>query len=413
MRVLLFRQISSNKRDLPGLIWIALAIFFIMAMFFQPNIVFEGAAAGLKVWWEIIFPSLLPFFVVSDLLMRLGFVHFLGYLLEPIMRPLFNVPGSGGFVLVMGLVGGAPINGLLTAQLREKQLCTKSEAERLLCFTNFCSPVFMISAVAVGMLGRPELGVIIASTHYLANFIIGLGLRFYQYNEVGTGYGANSLAIKEAFVTMVRYQRQQKQTIGKLLNDAVASSVLKLLNVGGFIILFAVIIRIFAHFGLIDLIASGLALFLVPLGFSLGIVPSIASGLFETTIGSTVAAQAAVTDLQKVIAIGFMLGWSGLSIHAQVASMVAGTDISLRLFFITRLAHAFLVTGLTWLLYSSGQQVINYAVTVIAPGSSFYYPTYQIVLYFFLLGICLLIILAFLAIILRCLQQIIKGIGAW
>lgn len=414
MRIYLFRQISRNRSDIPGLIWTLLAVFFIFAMVYQPEIVFEGAAEGLKIWWDVIFPSLLPFFVASELLMNLGFVHFLGILLEPIMRPLFNVPGSGGFVLVMGLVGGAPINGLLITQLREKQLCTQSEAERLLCFTNFATPLFMISAVAVGMLGRPELGIIIAGTHYLANIIIGIGLRFYKHNEIGTGYSSSSLSIKKAFVTMLRYQRQQKQTIGKLLNDAVASSVLKLLNVGGFIILFAVIIRIFTHVGLIDLIASGFALLLVPLGFSVEIVPSIASGLFETTIGSTIASQAAVTEIQKVISIGFMLGWSGLSIHAQVASMVAKTDIGLRLFFITRIAHAFLTAGLTWLLHSSSQHVINFALPAIAPASSFYdYPTYRIILYFFLLALCLLIILVFLAIIFQYTQKMIRVVRVW
>lgn len=127
MRVHLFRQINRNKQDIPGLVWTILAIFFILTMVYQPAVVFQGAAEGLKVWWEIIFPSLLPFFVASDLLMKLGFVHFIGILLEPVMRPLFNVPGSGGFVLVMGLVGGSPINALLTAQLREKQLCTKKK----------------------------------------------------------------------------------------------------------------------------------------------------------------------------------------------------------------------------------------------------------------------------------------------
>ncbi len=415
MQIYLFRQISRNRRDIPGLIWTLLAVFFIIAMVYQPEIVFEGAVEGLKVWWEIIFPSLLPFFVASELLMKLGFVHFLGILLEPVMRPLFNVPGSGGFVLVMGLVGGSPINGLLIAQLREKHLCTQSEAERLLCFTNFATPLFMISAVAVGMLGQPELGIIIAGTHYLANIIIGFGLRFYKKSDVGTGFGSNnSVSIKKALVTMMRFQRHKKQTIGKLLNDAVTSSVLKLLNVGGFIILFGVIISIFIQVGLINLISSGFALILVPLGFAVETMPSIASGIFETTIGSTTVSETAVTELHKVIAIGFMLGWSGFSVHAQVASIVARTDIGLRLFFLTRIAHAFLSAALIWLLYPLNQHAINFVLPAIAPTSSFYdYPTYRIILYFFILAVCLLIILVFLAIILQCCQQIFRSVRVW
>ncbi|UNC90647.1 sporulation integral membrane protein YlbJ [Candidatus Contubernalis alkaliaceticus] len=415
MRFYLFRQISRNRRDIPGLIWTLLAVVFIISMVYQPAVVFEGAAEGLKVWWEIIFPSLLPFFVASELLMKLGFVHFLGILLEPVMRPLFNVPGSGGFVLVMGLVGGSPINSLLTAQLREKTLCTKSEAERLICFTNFATPLFMLSAVAVGMLGRPELGFIIAGTHYLANLMIGVGLRFYKKSEIRKVYGPNnSVSIKKALVTMLRFQRQQKQTIGKLLNNAVTSSVLKLLNVGGFIILFGVIISIFTQAGLINLISSGFTLLLVPLGFSLETMPSIARGLFETTIGSTTVSEAAVTELQKIIAIGFMLGWSGLSVHAQVSSIAAKTDIGLRLFFITRIAHAFLTAALIWLLYPVSQHVINFARPTTAPTSSFYtYPIYLIIIYLFFLAFCLLIMLVFIAKIFQFCQQTIKGVRVW
>lgn len=411
MVIQLFRKIRRNKGDITGLAWTSLAVFFIIIMVYQPAVVFEGAAEGLKIWWEVVFPSLLPFFVASELLMKLGFVNFLGILLDPIMRPLFNVPGFGGFVLVMGLVGGAPTNGLLVSELREKQLCTKSEAERLLCFTNFATPLFMISAVAVGMLGRPGLGIVIAGSHYLANIILGFGLRFYKRSEAGTYFDSDSISIKRAFMAMVLYQRKQKQTIGKLLNDSVTSSILKILNIGGFIILFSVIVRVFAQLGMIGLITSGFAVFLAPLGFSVEIVSSIASGLFETTIGSTAASKAAVTELQKLISIGFMLGWGGLSVHAQVASMVAKTDIGMRMFFVTRIVHAFLAAGITWLLHPSSQHIINFTLPAIAPGSRFCgYSTPQVILSFFFLASSFLLLLVLFAIILQWGKQIARRV---
>ncbi len=414
MRVHVFRRIGRNKHAIPGLMWILLTILFIIVIVYQPAIVFKSSLEGLKVWWEIVLPSLLPFFVASEILIKLGFVHFIGILLEPVMRFFFNVPGSGGFVLVMGLVGGAPINGLLTTQLLKKRLCTKSEAERLLCFTNFATPLFMISAVAVGMLKHPELGLIIAGTHYLANIIIGLVLRFYRRNEIGTGYRSNSLSIKNAFVTMISYQRQQKITVSTLLNDAVTASVLKLLNIGGFIILFSVIIHLFTQSGLLDLIAAGFALLMIPLGFSKEIMPAIASGLFETTIGSIIASEATVEELQKIIAIGLMLGWSGLSVHAQVSSMVAKTEINLRLFFMARIAQAFLVAGLTWLVYSPDRLNILFALPAFTTSSPLYAcPAYRIILHSFFLVPCLLLILAFLSIIFHCSLQVVRSVRFW
>ena len=51
---------------------------------------------------------------------RLGVVHMMGVFLEPVMRPLFNVPGTGSFVMAMGLASGFPIGAILTAELRSR-----------------------------------------------------------------------------------------------------------------------------------------------------------------------------------------------------------------------------------------------------------------------------------------------------
>ena len=47
-----------------------------------PQASFQAAQRGLQTWWEIVFPSLLPFFIIAELLMNLGFVAFLGTLLN-------------------------------------------------------------------------------------------------------------------------------------------------------------------------------------------------------------------------------------------------------------------------------------------------------------------------------------------
>ena len=103
--------------------------------------------------------------------MGLGVVHFMGVLLEPIMRPVFNVPGTGAFVMAMGYTSGAPIGTMLSVELRKKNLCTRMEAERLMSFTNNSSPLFIFGAVAVGMFNNPALGLILAFSHYSANLI--------------------------------------------------------------------------------------------------------------------------------------------------------------------------------------------------------------------------------------------------
>lgn len=93
----------------------------ILIIIFSEN-AFNAALEGLEVWWEVVFPSLLPFFIIAEILMGLGVVHFMGALMEPLMRPLFKVPGVGAFAMAMGLASGYPIGAKITAALRRKKI---------------------------------------------------------------------------------------------------------------------------------------------------------------------------------------------------------------------------------------------------------------------------------------------------
>src|SRR5699024_1152615 len=72
---------------------------------------------GLQSWFDIVFPSLLPFFIMSELLMMYGIVQAIGILSEPIMRPFFRVPGAGSFAFVVGMASGYPLGAKITASL--------------------------------------------------------------------------------------------------------------------------------------------------------------------------------------------------------------------------------------------------------------------------------------------------------
>jgi len=332
---------GSRRRDLIRIFWTACVIIFVISMIRYPQVVFQGAQTGLKTWWNIVFPALLPFFIASELLMNFGVVHFMGVLLEPVMRPLFNVPGAGSFVMAIGYTSGYPIGSMVTARLRSEGLCSRVEAERLMSFTNNSSPLFMLVAVAVGMFNNPRIGLVIAGAHYLSNLVLGFFLRYYARNETvkHPNRVTRRLLVGAAIRRMLQVQREENRPVGKIMGDAVRNAVTNLLNIGGFIILFAVIIQLLFHVGFIDTLAGVLGVFLLPLGFSPEILPALGSGLFEMTIGSKLASEAAAPLLQQVVAIGMILAWSGLSVHAQAASMIAETDIRMLPFVVSRLAH--------------------------------------------------------------------------
>lgn len=312
----------------------------------------DASIRGLDMWWEIVFPSLLPFLIVSEILIGFGVVRFFGVLLEPLMRPLFKVPGAGGFVWAMGMASGYPAGAKLTARLRQEGQLTKIEAERLVSFTNCSNPLFIFGAVSVGFFLNATLGIILALAHYLGNFTIGILMRFYGKNEDQNIGQTRKVSLKTAFEELHRSRINDKRPIGKLLGDAVISSINTLLMIGGFIILFSVVNKILYHLHITEFIGEFVELILQVLHLPESLSIPFISGLFEITLGSQLTSQVHdVTLMNQAMIVSFILAFNGFSVQAQVASILAETDINFKPYFIARIFHGVFASFYTLLLW--------------------------------------------------------------
>lgn len=119
-----------------------LAFTFCLLLFSPYNL--PAVKTGLTLWAGSVVPSLFPFFVSTELLMHTNIVYFLGRLLERFMKPLFRIRGEGAFGFIMGLISGYPVGAKIACRFRENQICSKTECERLLSFTNNSGPLFII-----------------------------------------------------------------------------------------------------------------------------------------------------------------------------------------------------------------------------------------------------------------------------
>lgn len=317
---------------------------------------------GLDMWWKIVFPSLLPFFIVSEMLIGFGVVKFVGVLLEPLMRPLFRVPGVGGFVWAMGMASGYPAGAKLTARLRQEEQLSKIEAERLVTFTNCSNPLFIFGAVSVGFFNNPKLGVILALAHYLGNLTVGIFMRFYGRDDHKSKESKNKklFSLRTALRELHQTRIKDNRPIGKLLGDSVMSSIQTLLMIGGFIILFSVINQLLSNLHIIEFLASIVEVFLrfiqLPDAFSIPLI----SGLFEITLGNKLTSQVQDTTLMyQAIIASMILAFSGFSVQAQVASILAQTDINFKPFFIARIFHSMFAGLYTLLLWKPVYEKFN------------------------------------------------------
>ncbi|NMP22561.1 sporulation integral membrane protein YlbJ [Sulfobacillus harzensis] len=314
---------------------------------------YHATVGALKLFFEVVFPSLLPFFILSDVLLSTGMVHYLGVWFEPLMRPIFNVPGVGSFVFSMGLAAGYPMDAVLTAKFRKQDLCTKTEGERLLAFSNSADPLFIFGAVAVGMFGMPGLGAVLALAHYASVLMVGLTFRFYKRRE---GEKAKEGVVvrgihHRAVDAMMRGRAEDGRAMGKVLNEAISDSVSTLFMIMSFMVLFAVLIRVLSATGLMNVLEVPFGALLRLAGLSPHLVNAAIQGLFEIDLGSAAAAHASAPLLQKLVLVSGIIAWSGLSVHGQVASVLADTDISMKPYFAARALHAVYAGIMTVVFY--------------------------------------------------------------
>jgi len=184
-------------------------------------------------------------------------------------------------------------------------------------------------------------------------------MRFYG-SAKPKGQVTQKPSLSLAFHEMHKTRLKDKRPIGKLLGDAVTSAVQSLLMIGGFIILFSVLNKLLYVTHITAVLSSGLAyLFsLCHIGPDLSL-PFI-SGLFEITLGSRLASEAPDTLLfHQIIIVSFVLGFSGFSVQAQVASILAETDIRFFPFFIARIFHGCFAVVFTIFLWGPLRESIT------------------------------------------------------
>ncbi|WP_246202541.1 sporulation integral membrane protein YlbJ [Virgibacillus doumboii] len=331
-----------------------ITVFIAFCLIKYPDQSLEASIRGLNMWWEIVFPSLLPFFITAELLIGFGVVKFIGILFEPIMRPLFNVPGVGSFAWAMGMASGYPTGAKISTRLREEDQLSQIEAERLVSFTNASSPLFIFGAVSVGFFYDVKLGVLLAASHYIGNALVGICMRFHgrrkEKNIDKTKKQKPSIIL--AFKEMHRTRMNDPRPFGKIVGDAVLNSIQTLVMVGGFIILFSVLTKLLYIIGVSSIIAVLFQVILQILSLPIELALPMFSGLFEITLGAREISQIETSSLlAKMIAVSFILGFNGFSIQAQVASIIAPTDIRFAPYFFARILHGTFAGILTFVLY--------------------------------------------------------------
>ena len=340
-----------------------LAVLLVTGIVTYPEQAFQASLKGLSIWWNIVFPAMLPFLILAEIMIAFGVMHFFGVWLDPLMRRGFRLPGESGVALSMSAMCGYPAGARTAAVLREKGLLTREEGERLLAVSFMCSPVFVIAVVGIGFFRSASFGWMLFVLHMASWLVTALIYRMFSGKDLlrDTARLASSRdgnLLNHSLQAMNRARREDGRSFGKLLGDSVTQSVQTMLMVGGFMMLFSVILEIADASGLVPAAAGRLQTLVRMLGLPEHMILPGWAGFMEIHLGTQAAGAAEMPPSWQAALAGAVLAWGGLSVHAQVKSLTASTGLSLALYLKTRMLHAltaFILTLALWkpLLYWS------------------------------------------------------------
>jgi sporulation integral membrane protein YlbJ len=358
------RYLKLNPLLAAGLLLFA----FIIMLLAYPKEGIQAAVRGILIWWDVLFPSLFPFLVVAELMLGFGVVHFFGSLLDPLMRPLFRVPGIGGFVMTMGFASGYPMAAKLTSQLWDQKLVTREEGERLVAFTTSSDPIFLIGAVSVGFFHDARIAIALGAAHYGTALLVGLLMRFHGKGRMSAPpvKQDGGRLLSRSFKAMHDARLKDGRPFGQMLREAVQSSIQLIFVIGGLVVFASAVLEVLSISGILQLCQEGAGRLLSSIGFPRELAYSIVDGAFEVTLGAKAAggAAASIPLVYKAACGAFVLAWAGLSVHAQIISILHRTDLRYAPFILARLVHGLLSATAVVLLWDVLQPAAGAAQSV-------------------------------------------------
>ncbi len=287
----------------------------IMMIVFPDKSVFFARRA-VEICADIVIPSLLPFFVCSGILIYSGLPGVIAKICRPIMKPLFNVSGCGASALVLGIISGYPLGAVTACKLYDLGYLSKSEAERLLAFSNCSGPLFIMGAVGSAIYSDGKIGMMLYISHIAAALSVGILFRFYALSK----HNAPTYEINS-----------RELDFSEIFSEAIKSSVKSILTVCTSVIFFSVV--------------SGIITAELPVSDSL---QALICGLIELTGGTKAISETSLALTEKLVLSAFIVGFAGICVHMQVISEVSKYHLNLFPYFLGKFLHGIISAAYTF-----------------------------------------------------------------
>lgn len=300
-----------------------ISLFFVMILT-NPIIAVSGATKGLLLWFNTIIPTLLPFIILSNLMVSLNIFHYFTFFLAPITKPVLKISKNSNYAIILGMLCGFPMGAKICADLVVSKKISKNEGQYLLLFTNNVSPMFVISYIGSSTLKNESIDFFLLIAIYLTPILISFIFnKWYQNSSETFQY----IDIKKTSAS--------KSFDFRIVDEAIMNGFETVTKLGGYIILFSIISSFIQEKIEINLLAKSFIL-----------------GFVEITTGINYIGLSSLPHYTKTLIICMITSFGGLSSLAQTNSMIKEAGLSIKPYFFSKILTGFLSFFILLILYS-------------------------------------------------------------
>lgn len=291
--------VTFSKTKLKDFALPLVIIVFMGLMLAFPEHYMKATGRGLALFASNVLPAMFPFLFLNTMLSNTRAIPFINKAFEKPVNKVFGVVKEGAFVLISALICGYPVGAVTTARLYENGDISRDDVRSFLSFTSLAGPVFILSTVS-SIFEDKNVGLVVLISHYVGTFINGLLWRFVSHAHARKrNHIENDVAINTSSILPADFEKSGSHN---LLGEAVMSSALSMLTVGGYIVLFGLVVDTFA---------------LLPFW---GDLPAILRVVFTFPVEMTRGVVEASTLTSLPLAVGFAtlsVTFGGVSVLAQ------------------------------------------------------------------------------------------------
>lgn len=135
------------------------------------------------------------------------------------------------------------VGAKIVSNLKNQKVLNTEEAERLIAFTNNSGPLFILGTVGVSLFSSPRVGYILLISHIVSCILVGVIFRNWKKNSLKS---SSKVIVYEEKKVSIR-------DFGEILGNSIRKSIITIVNIGGFVVIFSVIISILNSSGFFTL----------------------------------------------------------------------------------------------------------------------------------------------------------------